>query len=145
MTDEEREKTESQDAVEENGMEGLARPGKVDCRAIFLGWEKLRIPFNIALVLLPVLSGVFMTFWPGRDVFGSVAVDKRIVFSVALFAIAANMFFFLGPLTEVCVAWLAHKTYMFELRLCLFASCTIASISLAMLCVLKYSQFLFPD
>ncbi len=144
MTGEIPEQTASSDAAEEDGMEGLARPGRVDGRAIFIGWEKLRIPYNIALVL-PVLAGVFVAYGPGMEIFRPVTVDKGLVFSVVLYAIAANVFYFAGPVVETYVARLARKTYMLELRLCLFVAGTIASMSLEMLCALRYSKFLFPD
>lgn len=144
MTGEEREKKEEEDAPEQNGLEGLARPGEVDGRAIFLGWEKLRIPFNLALAF-PVLS-IFVVSWLGPwDFVEPGIVVKRFGIMLFFYVIAANVLYFAGPIAETYVAWLARKTYMFELRLCLFIAGTIASLCAAGLCTLKYSQFFYLD
>jgi|GEM_PF-3422733 len=128
------EQTAARDAADEKGMEGLARPGRVDGRAIFIGWEKLRIAYNVALAL-PV---IFVMAWPG-------IADPRFFLIALLYAIAANMLYFAGPIVEAYVAWLARKTYIFELRLFLFITGTIASMVLAGLCVMSFSKFMFFD
>jgi hypothetical protein len=86
---------------------------------IFLFWEKLRIGFNLILL--------FEAIWFLREYL--VSAFASLWDRMALIAIAANVCYFLGPLTEICVRKILgvnvdptrHRSHLMVLRAFLFS------------------------
>ena len=76
--------------------EDYARPS---VREVILGWEKLRITFN----LLQLAIGLLLSWDMAAD-FGGVHVY---VFWVIIYGVTANAFYCLGPLAEIYLLTLA--------------------------------------
>ena len=62
-------------------------------RAAIVGWEKLRIPFNLLLLGVGLLLS-----WDLYSAFGGIHVY---VFWAIIYGITVNVFFCLGPLAEI--------------------------------------------
>jgi hypothetical protein len=71
-------------------------------KPIFLKWEKLRIPYNLILALVLILShGQSM----GARFFHPLALSIWLTG-----AVLANLCFFAGPLAEAYIAWLGLRS-----------------------------------
>lgn len=78
-------------------------------RNIVLGWEKLRIIYNLALL------------FPGLAILFSINVPISGIISISLvFGILANLCYFFGPITELYTCALTHHAELPKLRMILF-------------------------
>lgn len=88
-------------------------------KVIFLRWEKLRIGYNLILLV----EGV----WLLREYLAAAFTRFRLI--MVLFAIAANVCYFLGPMLEICVRTLLgsradrprYQSFLVGLRYFLFS------------------------
>lgn len=88
-------------------------------REIFLGWERLRIPYNL---LLSVTTVLVMVAWEVPPLLGCYLVA---------FAVPANVLYTLGPTVECYVAWLGWQSPWF--RWLLWCAGTLFSAVVAVL------------
>ena len=87
-----------------SGLFGLLAPKTAQGRgAVFLGWERLRIVYNLVLAF-PIAWLVLGTSM--LDAFGGPAVFRFI----AVFLAAANVCYLLGATVEVCAVWLGMRS-----------------------------------
>ncbi len=94
-------------------------------KPIFLKWEKLRILYNLILILIVILP-------QGKDI-GSKCTAPNILPCLIFGAIAANLFFFAAPIAESYFAWLGIKSKYITLML--FLGGVLLSIPLVVLAV----------
>lgn len=102
--------------------EAVIPDSKIDYRSIFRSWEKFRLGYNLILALVSMWA--LSIGWQRIDIW--VAIE--IIFC----AIAANICFFAGPLTDAYVAYLLGKRVL-ALQIILFCLGLAFSIILTLL------------
>ena len=108
--------------------------GRGDLRAIALGWERLRVVYNV------VLAGLCspLALLRGPDVYAAPAFWGNCVAG----AVLANVLFFAGPLTEAYVDWLGLRHP--AVRWALFAVGLLASLAFAAASVWAFPEVVGP-
>lgn len=71
-------------------------------KPVFLKWEKLRIVYNLILLVILLISRIPAM---GNNIFEPWALGSWLVG-----AVLANLCFFLGPLSETYIAWLGWRS-----------------------------------
>ena len=102
-----------------------------ETKGIFRSWEFLRIVYNAILFVLSIL--MIWDLWPKVLVI-------PVLMNATLAAIAANICFFLGPITESYLNWLGWKPK--KLRSVLFVLGMILSATIV-ICIIGAMHFQF--
>jgi hypothetical protein len=114
---------------------------KEELKAICISWEKLRIPYNILLLLATVAGYLIAPNFLEAQVSDGIIETKRNIYFIVILpglAIAANALFLLGPLFEFYLYFLGINKR--ALRVFTFlAGSGIGSIIAAVL-TLEYSH-----
>ena len=115
---------------------------KEELKAVCVGWEKLRIPYNIFLLLATVAGYLIAPHFLVAQVSDGIIEAKRNAFFIAalpILALAANALFLLGPLLEFYFYFLGLNKKVFRI-ISFLAGSTIGTI-LAGILTLEYSHY----
>jgi len=73
-------------------------------KPIFISWEKLRLFYN--LILLAVFILITVSSYLLSDIASPEMPISRLLVQCAILALAANLFYFAGPLLDGYLTWL---------------------------------------
>jgi hypothetical protein len=85
-----------------NSVEEAGERPRTETRAVFLKWEKLRLPYNIVLAV--VLVGSYLAY------FGTRVPPVPLLWAWLVGAILANICFLVAPAVESYAAWLGFRS-----------------------------------
>lgn len=95
-------------------------------RNIFRSWEKLRIVYNLVMLVVAILA--IYSAYQDTTCDAPQIHPVALAMGIALAAMAANLLYFAGPVLEAYVAWLGGRTRL--LRWLLFIGGVMISIVL---------------
>lgn len=100
--------------------------GDASAREVFLAWERLRVPYNLLLLVATCFALPFA--WADW------VQPRRVFLGLVFGAIVANVCFCAGPCAEGLLHLLGARRN--GARICLFAAGTLFSLLLAMFAIL---------
>jgi hypothetical protein len=104
----------------------------ISTRDVFRAWEKLRIPYNLALVGVSLL--IWLSLESTLGFVGPLAVGFR-------GALIANLLFFAGPIVEAYIRWL--RPGLSGMRWVLFFAGLLFAMLLAASMMVSFTRFGF--
>ena len=107
-----------------------------ELREIVIGWERLRVLYNIILLLVGVIA-IFVTV---QQPFFNL---EEVVIPAILFGIFANFCFCLGPVAETYIRVIFNTQDIKSMRLGLFILGTLLSLVPAFLVIAGYFSDVF--
>lgn len=105
---------------------------RADARGVFLRWEKLRLAYNVivGLVGLVAIAPFFIDRFDPGFLYGA-APMRALLAGALMYAIAANVCYFVGPALECYVRWLGLRSPW--LTRAVFAAGTLCSVLITVL------------
>lgn len=76
----------------------------IDAAALVRRWEKWRLMYNLIVGVTGLLSTLPLMWRSSPEILDS------LVIGIVAYGIAANLAYFMGPLAELYLIWLAHDT-----------------------------------
>ncbi len=113
-----------------------SKPLNSELRDIVIGWERMRILYNIILFLVGVTAIFVMMRAPYFEL-------AEVILPAIMFGIFANICFCAGPTTETYIRVIFNTQDVKTLRLSLFILGTLFSLIPAFIAIASSGSFLF--
>jgi hypothetical protein len=120
----------------ESDRDPTKKPLNIELREIVIGWERMRILYNIILLLIGIIAIFFLLRTPYFKL-------EETILSAIAFGIFANVCFCAGPVAETYIRAIFNNQDIRSLRLALFILGTLLSLIPAVIAITGTSAFLF--
>ena len=120
----------------ESDQEATKQPTNSELRSIVIGWERMRILYNIILFLIGIVAIFFIMRAPFYKL-------EDTILSAIVFGVFANICFCAGPTIETYIRVIFNTQDIRSLRLSLFILGTLLSLAPAFIAIIS-ADILLP-